>query len=275
MKFLLFIPIFLLIVIFMKFKENNIEIKWRTFFKKGFLVDSGPWGVYCYTGKQGDGKTYSVVEFLNEHKDYKIYSNVNTLQGVPYIYIRTFEELLNIQNDTNENIIIFYDEIFTALTKNTKMSSDVLSFLSQMRKRHIIFLTTAQEWLEINITLRRYVRFQVECHNRSFLGKSYLIKKFYDGTQIHWDNLENDYIAPLISTTISKMNISIANSYDTYEVINSSNVNIKKNVNLMKNKEANGSAYFLSSSEQSEPINKLDPDIWENSKEESLIDEYR
>lgn len=275
MKFLLLISIFLFVFIILKIRENNIEIKWRTFFKKGFLVDSGPWGVYCYTGKQGRGKTYSVVEFLNEHKDYKIYSNVNTLQGVPYIYIRTFEELLNIQNDSNDNIIIFYDEIFTALTKNTRMSSEVLSFLSQMRKRHIIFLTTAQEWLEINITLRRYVRFQVDCYNRSFFGKSYLIKKFYDGEQIHWDNIENDYIAPLISTTISKMNLDVANSYDTYEVINSSNVNTKKNLNLMKDKEANGSAYLLSSSEQSEPKNKLDPDIWENSKEVSLIDEYR
>lgn len=271
MKFLLFIPIILLIVIFMKFKENNIEIKWKTFFKKGFLVDSGPWGIYCYTGKQGRGKTYSVVEFLNEHKDYKIYSNVNTLQGVSYIYISTFEELLSILNDTDENIIIFYDEIFTALTKNSKITSDVLSFLSQMRKRHIIFLTTAQEWLEINITLRRYVRFQVECDNRSFFGRSYLIKKFYDGEQIHWDNLENDYIAPLISTTISKMNLSIANSYDTYEVINSSNVNNKKSGNLLKNKEADGSAYFLTSSEQSEQKKVLDSDIWEDSSLESLI----
>ena len=60
---------------------------------------------------------------------------------------------------------------------------------------------------------------------------------------------------------ISKMNLSIANSYDTYEVINSSNVNIKKNVNLIKNKEALGSAYFLSSSEQSEPKKNLDSDI--------------
>lgn len=249
MKYLFYIIGIIAIVIFFKLKQNNIEIKWRTFTKRGFLVDGGPWGVYCYTGKQGRGKTYSVVEFLLEHKDYKIYSNVNTLQGVSYIYIGTFEELLNIQNDTDDNIIIFYDEIFTALTKNTKMSREVLSFLSQMRKRHIIFLTTAQEWLEINITLRRYVRFQVECDNRSFLGRSYLIKRFYDGENIHWDNMENDYIAPLLSTTISKMLLNVANSYDTYEVIGSSNVNLKKNGDAFEERKA----HFLSSSEQSEP----------------------
>ena len=167
MKFLLYLLPILTFVIYAKLKQYNLEIKWKTFLKKGFLVDGGPWGVYCYTGKQGRGKTYSVVEFLNEHKDYKIYSNVNTLKNVDYIYIATFEDLLNIENDTDDNIIIFYDEIFTALTKSSKINSKVLSFLSQMRKRKIIFLTTAQEWLEINITLRRYVRFQVECFNRS------------------------------------------------------------------------------------------------------------
>lgn len=62
-------------------------------------------------------------------------------------------------------------------------------------------------------------------------------------------------------SNISKMNLDIANSYYIYEVINSINFNIKKNVNLMKNKEANGSAYFLSSSEQSEP-KKIILDIW-------------
>ena len=267
MKFLIII---IIIVIYSYLKKNAIDIKWKTFFKKGFLVDGGPWGVYCYTGKQGRGKTYSVVEFLMDHKNFKIYSNISTLEGVTYIYIRNFQDLLSIQNDSDENIIIFYDEIFTALTKSSKMSKEVLSFLSQMRKRKIIFLTTAQEWLEINITLRRYVRFQVECYNRSFFGRSYLIKRYYDGESLHWDNLENDYIAPLLSTTISKMNKVVADSYDTFEVIESSN-DFKKNLNLENKMEAleERSAFSLPGSEQSE---QLDSDIWGSSLVADLID---
>lgn len=253
MKLLIAMIVFIIpLIIFAKMKELNLEIKYKTFLKKGFLVDSGPWGVYCYTGKQGRGKTYSVIEFLNEHKDFKIYANVKSLKGIPYIYVGSFQELLDIQNDSSDNIIIFYDEIFTALSKNDKLNKDVLAFLSQMRKRKIIFLTTAQEWLEINVTLRRYVRFQIECDNRSFFGKSYLIKTFYDGENLHWDNLENDYIAPILSTTISKMNLSVANLYDTYETIESSN----KFSNYSKNNQAleERSVSFLNSSEQSEPI---------------------
>lgn len=230
-------------IIWSKKRELNLEVKWKTFPKKGFLVDTGPWGVYCYCGKQGTGKTYSVIEFLHEYKDFKIYANVKSLEGIPYIYIRDFQDLLNIENDTDSNIIIFYDEIFTALSKNDKLSKEVLSFLSQMRKRQIIFLTTAQEWLEINITLRRYVRFQIECSNRSFFGRSYLIKTFYDAEQLHWDNLENDYIAPIISTTISKMLLSIANSYDTYETIESSN-KYSKNFNRLENERYQDNVNF-------------------------------
>lgn len=34
-----------------------------------------------------------------------------------------------------------------------------------------------------------------------------------------WDNLENDYVAPIIRTTIKKCSKKIADSYDTFETI--------------------------------------------------------
>jgi hypothetical protein len=213
-----------IVFIFLYIKKNHIVLKFRTFLKKGFLVDSGAYGVYCYCGKQGSGKTYSAIEYLLAHKDYEIYSNVKSIKGLKYHYISNFNDLLNIENSTSSNIIIFYDEIFSFLSRNDKMSKDVLSFLSQMRKRKIIFITTAQEWLEINITLRRYVRFQVDCSIYNFFNRSFLIKVFRDGDNLHWDNLENDYVAPVLETSISKMNLIIANSYDTYETIKSSKI---------------------------------------------------
>ena len=90
-----------------------------------------------------------------------------------------------------------------------------------MRKRNIIFLTTAQEWLEINITLRRYCRYQIECQMLNILGLGVLVKRMYDAEQLKWSNDDNEYVAPLIETTISKCNLSVANSYDTFEQIKS------------------------------------------------------
>lgn len=204
------------LIIYLKF-YLKLQIKWKTFFKKGLFANRGNFGVYCYCGKQGRGKTYSVVEFLNDNKDKEIYCNIKDLKGVKYTYFNGFDELLKLRD--KKNCIIVYDEIFTALTRTSKMNTEVLDFLSQMRKRQIIFLTTAQEWLEINITLRRYCRYQIECNIFNVFGKSLLVKHFYDAELMKWDNNSNEYIAPICNLTISKMNLQTANSYDTYQTI--------------------------------------------------------
>lgn len=212
--------LYFLIIIFiiaLWYSLRNTKIKWKTFFKKGFAPKRGKFGVYCYCGKQGQGKTYSVVEYLKEHKDMEIYANIKSIVGIDYTYFSGFDELLKLRDKTD--CIIVYDEIFTALTKTSRINQDVLDFLSQMRKRRIIFLTTAQEWLEINITLRRYCRYQIDCKMHNILGLGILIKNMYDAEQMKWSQLDNEYIAPLDTRTISKCNLCIARMYDTFEQI--------------------------------------------------------
>ena len=68
--------IFLFVIIF---ALRKVKIKWKTFFHRGFKKETKPYGVYCYCGKQGKGKTYSVIEFLSNNKDKKIYANINSL----------------------------------------------------------------------------------------------------------------------------------------------------------------------------------------------------
>ena len=211
----LILIIVVLIIILIRFRHT--KIKWKTFFRKGFAPKRGKFGVYCYCGKQGSGKTYSAIEFLLNNSDLPIYANISTIKGVEYTYFNGFDELLKLRDKTD--CIIVYDEIFTALTKSSKMSREVLDFLSQMRKRRIIFITTAQEWLEINITLRRYCRYQIECSMRNLFGLGILTKHMYDAEQLKWSNEDNEYVAPLIETTISKCNLNVANSYDTFEQI--------------------------------------------------------
>lgn len=213
----MYLFIFIIVVIILIIRFRNTKIKWKTFFKKGFKPVRGRFGVYCYCGKQGSGKTYSVVEFLLNNKDTKIYANIKSLQGIEYTYIDGFDALLDLRSESD--CIIVYDEIFTALTKSTKMSKEVLDFLSQMRKRRIVFITTAQEWLEIPMTLRRYCRFQIECSMINIFITGLLIKHCYNAEQMKWSNDDNEYIAPLVETTISKCNLDVSNSYDTFEQI--------------------------------------------------------
>ena len=209
--------IVLVVCLISAFWSNKIRIKIKTFFKRGFAPKRGKFGVYCYCGKQGSGKTYSAVEYLLENKDKRIYSNITSIKGVKYTPIGGFDDLLKLREETD--CIIVFDEIFTALTKNSKMSTDVLDFLSQMRKRRIIFITTAQEWLEINMTLRRYCHYQIDCRMINFFGLGILIKTFHDAEQMKWSQTANEYVAPVLETSISKCNIEVAHSYDTFEQI--------------------------------------------------------
>lgn len=209
---IIFILMIVIIVI-----NRKIRIKVKTFFKRGFKPSRNKFGVYCYCGKQGKGKTYSAVEYLLDNKDKKIYANLDSLKGIEYTPIGGFDDLLDLRHE--HDCIIFFDEIFTALTRNSKMTTEVLDFLSQMRKRNIVFITTAQEWLEVNITFRRYCRYQIDCNMFPFLSSGLLIKTFHDAELMKWSNEANEYVAPIVETTISKCNLEVAKSYDTFETI--------------------------------------------------------
>lgn len=218
-KFIFFF--FLVMILFYMFK-NKIHIKWKTFLQKGYYKKESKFGVYCYVGKQGKGKTQAAYAFLKENKDKRIYANMKSIKGIHYKYFNGLDELLKLREESN--CIIFYDEIFKIMTKGTKFNEDIMDFLSQMRKREIIFITTAQEWLEIPITLRRYCRFMIDCDIKSILGYPIIIKRFGDAENMSWDNLQNEYVCPVIETVIEHGRKKIIEGYDTYEQIPSTSV---------------------------------------------------
>lgn len=190
---------------------------------------------FVIVGKQGKGKTYSAVKFCIDRKldtDCKIITNVESFTMFrDTVYINNISDLIQyvldyVDNSDEDvpNIIIFFDEIFTILEKQTRINKEILSFISQLRKRKIIFVTTAQEWLEINVTFRRYVRYQIDCNMFSFpiLKTAFLLNYINDGELLKWDKDANEYVAPRIATNFSKGNLSIIESYDTFETIKTS-----------------------------------------------------
>ena len=198
---------------------NKISIDYSSFFRKSIALDRGKFGVYCFTGKQGSGKTYSLVKYIKKHKNNAdtIYSNV-TIQGLEYVKLESVEQLLALKD--KKNCFIIYDEIFTLMSKQTRITDELMEFLTQQRKMKNIFFTTAQEWLEIPITFRRFVRIQIDCQTYP-LGKwgGILVEVYNDGYNIKWDQLQNEYVAPIISTKISKYEKRFMKSYDTFERI--------------------------------------------------------
>lgn len=223
--------IFLVVAIALLCWKYKVKIKIKTFFRRGFTPRRGAWGVYVYDGAQGKGKTYSLVEYILDNRNsIELFSNIKGIKNIDYTYYTGFDGLIDIKNrldsntlvyDKEKQLVIIYDEIFSELTRYSKLNKDVLDFLCQMRKRKIVFLTTAQYWAEIPLSFRRFVRYEVQCNMINILGLGILIKRFGDAENMKWDEQEQEHICPITETTITKCRRFIANSYDTYLRISS------------------------------------------------------
>lgn len=209
----------LLVIIVFYLLSNKISIDFRSFLSRTLALDRGKFGVYCFTGKQGSGKTYSLVKYIKKHHSDAdtIYSNV-TIDGIDYVRLESVDQLLSLKD--KKHCFIIYDEIFTLMSKQTRITDELMEFLTQQRKMKNIFFTTAQEWLEIPITFRRFVRIQVDCTTYA-LGRfgGLLVETYADGYQIKWDQMANEYVAPVISKKISKYEKKYMVAYDTFERI--------------------------------------------------------
>lgn len=218
-----FILFMLSLIIILKLIQGKVIIRFDTFFRKGFKKIKDKFGCYTWVGKQGDGKSYSVCDFITEIRgNKKVICNIKSYcdNNDFCIYEPDFYKIISKFNSGiyDKNYIIFYDELFTLLEKG-KLNKSILTFISQLRKRGIYLLTTVQEWLDINVTFRRYCRYYIDCKMINFLGSSFSINTIHNGYEMKWDNDLNEYSAPIIKTTIKKCSKKIADSYDTFEVI--------------------------------------------------------
>ena len=290
MKFIILLC--LLSIIIYWFITNKVKIKLKTFFKKGFKVNKGIFGIYCYCGFQGNGKTYSCIEYVYDNYDsIQVFSNVKF--NLPnYVYFNGFKEMLKLRDaidwakykhnnfiifngkkydiNFNKQIVFIYDEIFSELQRGSRIDTDVLDFITQMRKRKFILLTTAQIWNDIPLTWRRLTRYQIDCSMRNYFGINVLIKIFHDAELMKWSNDEQEFLAPIISTTITHTRSCIANLYDTFELIHNklSSFNSANFLQLAEEKEARSNSLERNNVSCETLTNEIDNDFW--GKEETL-----
>lgn len=126
---MLFLLIFFIVLVyFITFVfRSHLHIDWKSLFKVGFSKKDNSFGLYTYTGKQGEGKTYSAIKFISEQKNrynYIVVTNVHSFNRFSdTIYIDDIMELINfikVNHDKNgKKYLIFFDEIFTVLMKRS------------------------------------------------------------------------------------------------------------------------------------------------------------
>lgn len=204
----------------------------KSFFRRSFRAKRGLYGTYVYSAEQGKGKTLSLAHYVyNNRKKCKFFSNVHFSNVDDFTYFEDFEYIYTIlkaidnkEIDNNKKqIVIIWDELFSLITKSAKLSKEIKSFLSQVRKRKIILLTTCQSWADLPIDFRRLCRFEIDCNCIPLVTRSLLINVYKDAERMKWDELQQEHVAPIVWTKISQVNKVIADSYDTNQTIKASN----------------------------------------------------
>ena len=212
------IPILKFITMFIDF------IRWKIYDFLMLLINGRTfslYGVTCYCGRQGSGKTIGVVEELERIK--KIYpeciicTNINYLkQDLP---LTSWLQLLYLRNG-EKGVVFVIDEIQNNGLDWSKFPETLLQVVTMQRKQKIKIYLTSQVYKNVVIQLRRQCFDVVEC--KTFLGR-WTRHKCYDAEE--YNNIID------IATPEKKMRLQkkwkysfvqsnyLRNLYDTNQVV--------------------------------------------------------
>lgn len=176
--------------------------KTRHFGGKGIKKEI-PFGHYMFCGKQGGGKTASMLWYFDyltrkyQKRGYKIgevYSNIGI--GQPIEKASLFPTIYNMEAlDRNKKIInfILLDEIQSYFPKDfadrqtRDMIGQLVGCFSQLRKRHLFVLSTAQVYGRLDKNLREQCLYMISCRKSKLSNK--IVNDFIAGDDIMCDDL--------------------------------------------------------------------------------------
>ena len=214
-----------------KLKQPFIKAKYFDLFR-WLLVDflerdlhRGEFKEYGFTffvGRQGAGKTISMIQYLEKMKEMYPYCLVVTnFQYYRSDYVMTdWRDLLTIRNGT-DGIIFAIDEIHSEYdsSKWNDIPEDLLSEISQQRKQRIKIIASAQFFTRVAKPLREQAATVVSC--RTMLNRL-TFNKEYDALEYAMI-IDNPLIAAKKIKPIRKSSFVQSDylraCYDTYEKI--------------------------------------------------------
>lgn len=199
-----------------------MRIDWKSLLKHYTRPKKGlfPVGSRVYIGRQGKGKTLSMVNYAYRIKqaypNCAIFSNI-ILQDIKYVYLDNDERVsqaLEFQNGEN-GVLVLLDEAHLMFNTKTGIPIDVLTAISQQRKdrRRIVF--SSQIWNEMDMSIRKQVQEVVNCRK---IGR-FQFNTVYDGESIRLDKSDYTYVMDKLFSEIFKHNDEYYSRYDTYQKI--------------------------------------------------------
>ena len=230
------IPIFRFLSKFIDF------MRWKIYDFLMLLINGRKFNLYGLTifcGRQGGGKTISMVEYLDKMKekfpDCKIVTNFNYIrQDMPFVDWRQFTEVRN----GLDGVIFAIDELQNEYNSNNwqDFPEELLSTVTMQRKQRIKIVATSQVFTRVVKQLREQCYEVVEC--KTILGR-WTRQKCFDADDY---NAIVDNLSPERKFKTRKkwkysfiQSNNIRNLFDSYAVVES----IKNKDYIKRNERGN------------------------------------
>lgn len=183
------------------------------------------YGVTCYCGRQGSGKTIGVVEKLEQIK--QIYPECIICTNIDYLKqdlpLTSWLQLLFLRNG-EKGVVFVIDEVQNQGLDWSKFPEVLLQVVTMQRKQKIKIFLTSQVYKSVVIQLRRQCFDVVEC--KTFLGR-WTRQKCYDADEY---NSIIDLVTPEKRHKLMKkwkysfiQNNHLRNLYDTNQIVDTLN----------------------------------------------------
>lgn len=178
-------------------------------------------GFTIYVGRQGSGKTISMVHYLDKMR--KLYPEILIVTNFYYKYsyrvMKDWNDFLTIRNGT-KGVIFAIDEIHSEYDSDSwkDFPESLLSEISQQRKQRVKIVATAQVFSRVAKPIREQTFSVIVC--KTFLGRLTYTKE-YDAAV--YSTADTPYTVkkrckPIHKSLFVQSN-HLRNHYDTYEKI--------------------------------------------------------
>lgn len=163
------------------------------------IKKTDPFGHYLFVGRQRSGKTVSAIwyyEFLKKRYEKRgkhviLYSNMGF--GRPIFKLTICPIIKELKFDSDTIYIFIIDELQSYFPKDTKdqvtlkIIDELTGEFSQLGKRQIYVLSTAQIYGRVNKNLREQCLYMVNCRKSKITN--HVVNDFIDGDDILCDDL--------------------------------------------------------------------------------------
>ena len=182
------------------------------------------YGMTTYVGRQGSGKTMSMVEHLERYR--KQYPDIKIMTNFGYIHqdkpLTDWQQLIDERCDAG--IVFAIDEIQNEFDvyESRNFNLEILKVITQQRKQGIKILASSQVFTRVSKPLREQTFEVVECHT---VGGRWTFQKCFDADDynlfIDSTDPEKAFKVPRKYRKSFVQNNEIRNLYDSYAVIKS------------------------------------------------------